>query len=213
MDMNEHDLREKMVFFARSLFQRGLTGGASGNMSVRLENGYLITPTNSCFGNLVPDEIAFIDNDENHVSGKKPSKEFFMHRAFYKKRPNDTAAIHLHSTYATALSCIEGVDPADALPAITPYSIMRFGKLVMVPYFRPGDKRLAEEIEKVASDHNAVLLANHGPVVSDTSLEKAIYAMEELEETAKVNLLLKNEKVRYLTEAQVQELIDVFVKK
>jgi len=209
----ERELREKIAFYGRSMFDRGLTMGSSGNISIRMENGWLMTPTNSCLGHLDPDRISFLDKEGNHVSGDKPSKEFFLHDAFLSKRPNDHAVVHLHSSYATALGCLRDVDPMNMIPPLTPYSIMRFGKVAMTPYHRPGDKKLGDEIEKVASEYNAVILANHGPIVVGSTLEKTVYAIEELEETAKLHLLTLGQAVRPLNQEQIQELYDVYVNK
>ena len=209
----EQEIREKIALLGASMFDRGLTMGSSGNISVRMENGWLMTPTDSCLGRLDPDKISFLDTNGNYVSGDKPSKEFFLHESFLSKRPNDHAVVHLHSSYATALGCLRDVDPMNMIPPLTPYSIMRFGKVAMTPYHRPGDKKLGDEIEKVAADYNAVILANHGPIVAGPTLEKTVYAIEELEETAKLHLLTMGQAVRQLNEEQIQELYDVYVNK
>lgn len=199
-------LRQQIAASGRSLFSRGLTSGSSGNISVRLDNGWLMTPTNCCLGTLVPEEISKLDDDGNLLSGKSPSKELFLHRAFLLNRPDDKAVIHIHSSHAVAVSCLEGLDPADVLPAITPYATMRFGRVALIPYAKPGDYLLAENIGRLAPRYSAVLLANHGPIVSGASLEKALFAMEELEETAKLFLILRGMNYRKLTPSQVREL-------
>ncbi|KEA62264.1 Ribulose-5-phosphate 4-epimerase [Marinobacterium lacunae] len=206
MSAKEHDLREQIAYFGRSLFERGLTAGSSGNISVRLDDGWLITPTNCCLGNLDPTHISRLDQQGNLLSGNAPSKELFLHQAFLRKRPQDKAIVHLHSTYATAVSCLPDLNPMDMLPPLTPYSIMRFGKVALTPYHRPGDKRLGDEIAKVACDYRAVLLANHGSIVAAKDLEAAVYAAEELEETAKLFILLHGLRPRLLTAEQVDEL-------
>ncbi|SEG89058.1 3-oxo-tetronate 4-phosphate decarboxylase [Marinobacterium lutimaris] len=206
MSGNENTLREQITFFGRSLFERGLTAGSSGNIGLRLEDGWLMTPTNCCLGNIDPADISRLDLHGNLLSGKAPSKEFFLHKAFLDHRPDDRAVVHLHSTYATAISCLPGIDPMNVLPPLTPYSIMRFGKVALTPYHRPGDKRLGDEIAKVASDYRAVLLANHGPIVAGKSLKAAVYAAEELEATAKLFMLLLDRNPRLLTPEQVDEL-------
>jgi len=208
--MNEKELRERMAMHGRSLFERGLSGGSSGNISARLEDGFLMTPTNSCLGRLDPERISRVDPEGEHVAGDRPSKEVFLHLAMYRERPEARAVVHLHCTHLVALSCLADVDPENALPPITPYYIMRVGSLPLVPYFRPGDKTLAEGVRKKAGRHPVVLLANHGPVVSGKSLEAAVYAAEELEETAKLYLMLRGMEVRILTEEQVAELREVF---
>jgi ribulose-5-phosphate 4-epimerase/fuculose-1-phosphate aldolase len=204
----ELKLRERIVAIGHSLYTRGLSPGSSGNISARLEDGWLLTPTNSCLGELDPALLSKLDWNGNLVSGAKPSKEYFLHLAMYQKRQQSGAIVHLHSSHAAAISCLEGLDPASCLPPITPYFVMRVGQLPLIPYFRPGDKALALEIAKHADKHAAVLLANHGPVVSGQDLDSAMYAMEELEETAKLILLLLGQKIRTLNKVQIQELCE-----
>jgi len=204
--MTEAKTREDMVRFAQSLFARGLTYGSSGNISVRTEDGWLMTPTGSSLGALDPARLSKLDRQGNLLSGDAPTKESFLHQAMYEKRPKSQAIVHLHSTYSVAASCLDGVDPEDVLPPITAYYVMRVGKLPLIPYFPPGDKALAEAIGARAADHHAVLLANHGPVLAGDSLADAVYAIEELEETARLFLLLRDKPTRFLTESQVTEL-------
>jgi ribulose-5-phosphate 4-epimerase/fuculose-1-phosphate aldolase len=206
----ELKLRDRIVAIGHSLYTRGLSPGSSGNISARLEDGWLLTPTNSCLGELDPALLSKLDWNGNLVSGAKPSKEYFLHLAMYQKRQQSGAIVHLHSSHAAAISCLEGLDPASCLPPITPYFVMRVGQLPLIPYFRPGDKALALEIAKHADKHAAVLLANHGPVVSGQDLDSAMYAMEELEETAKLILLLLGQKIRTLNKVQIQELCETF---
>ena len=208
--MNEAQLREQIALFGESLFARGYGCGSSGNISVRLDDGFLVTPTNSCLGRLDPARIAKVDGQGRHVDGDKPSKEAFLHLAMYEERPDDRAVVHLHATHSVAVSCLDGLDPADVLPPITAYYVMRVGRLPLVPYFRPGDKALAEAVRTYAKSHHAVLLANHGPVVAAKALDAAVYSAEELEETAKLYLMLKSERLRCLTRAQVAELREAF---
>lgn len=206
----ELKLRERIVAIGHSLYTRGLSPGSSGNISARLEDGWLLTPTNSCLGELDPALLSKLDWNGNLVSGAKPSKEYFLHLAMYQERPQSGAIVHLHSSHAAAISCLDGLDPASCLPPITPYFVMRVGQLPLIPYFRPGDKSLALEIAKHADKHAAVLLANHGPVVSGQDLDSAMYAMEELEETAKLILLLQGQKIRMLNQVQIRELCETF---
>lgn len=208
--MSESALRERIALHGRSLFERGYGCGSSGNISLRLDDGLLVTPTNSCMGRLDPARIAKLGPDGTHLSGDKPSKEAFLHLAMYQERPDAKAIVHLHSTYSVAVSCLADVDPADVLPPITAYYVMRVGKLPLVPYYRPGDLSLAEAVRSFAKTHHAVLLANHGPVVAGKRLDEAVYAAEELEETAKLHLLLKGCDVRLLTAEQVAELREAF---
>ena len=204
--MNETRLREQMTEFGRSLFERGLTSGSSGNISARLDDGWLLTPTNSCLGRLDPARIAKLDWEGCLLSGDPPSKEVFLHTAVYQERSSATAIVHLHSTHSVAVSCLADVDPNNVLPPLTAYYVMRVGKLPLVPYYRPGDKALGNAIRALASKHSAVLLANHGPVVAGKTLEAAVYATEELEETAKLYLLLQGRSTRCLTAAQMADL-------
>jgi ribulose-5-phosphate 4-epimerase/fuculose-1-phosphate aldolase len=206
----EARLREEIVAFGRSLFNRGLTAGSSGNISVRMEDGWLLTPTNACLGSLDPAQISRLDWDGALVSGGQPSKEAFLHRAMYEVRSGAGAIVHLHSTYAAAVSCMCGLDHANCIPPLTAYYVMKIGRLPLIPYYRPGDLALAEAIRETAHAHAAVLLANHGPVVSAASLEAAVYAAEELEETAKLFLLLRDAPIRPLSDAQIEDLRAVF---
>jgi 3-dehydro-4-phosphotetronate decarboxylase len=206
----ERKLRERIVDIGCSLYKRGLSPGSSGNISARLEDGWLLTPTNSCLGELDPAGLSKLDWNGNLVSGAKPSKEYFLHLAMYRKRPQSGAIVHLHSSHAAAISCLEGLNPASSIPPITPYFVMRVGKLPLIPYFRPGDQALALEIAKHSEKHPAVLLANHGPVVSGNDLDSAMYAIEELEETSKLMLLLHGQKLRILNPSQIQELCETF---
>lgn len=200
-------LREKLCACGHSLFARGLTFGTSGNLSVRLpDGGWLMTPTNVSLGDLDPARLSHLDENGRVVSGDAPTKEAFLHLSMYRKRPQCEAVVHLHSTHAVAVSCLCGLDISDCLPPLTAYYVMRIGRLPLIRYFPPGDQALAQEVEAVATTHHAVLLANHGPVVSGTSLDAAMSATEELEETAKLFLLLRGEKISPLTTAQVEEL-------
>lgn len=204
--MNESEARTELVRLSKSLFDRGFAVGSAGNISVRLADGMLITPTNSCLGFLEADEISKLDGEGHHISGAKPSKEVFLHQAFYETRPSAMAVVHLHSTYATALSCIADIDPNDTIPAVTPYVVMRVGRVPLIEYVTPGDARLGVLIRELRGEFAAVLLANHGPVVSGIDLRSAVYAAEELEETAKLAILLRREKLRTLSAADIAEL-------
>lgn len=208
--MNESDLREEISRFGKSMFDRGLTGGSSGNISVRIEDGWLMTPTGSSLGNLDPARISKLDASGRLIDGDPPTKEHFLHRAMYEERAGAGAIVHLHSTHSVAVSCLPDVDPANVLPPLTAYYVMKIGKLPLIPYFRPGDEALGDAIRGLAGKHSAVLLANHGPVVAGKSLEAAVYATEELEETAKLHLLLHAQNPRVLTETQIEELERIF---
>lgn len=204
--MKESQLREQICCFGKSLYDRGLTSGSSGNISVRLDDGWLMTPTNSCLGLLDPAKLSRLDANGKLLSGDAATKESFLHVAMYEQRSDANAVVHLHSTHSVAVSCLDDVDAVNVIPPITAYYVMRVGTLPLVPYFRPGDKALASAVRALAGKHHAVLLANHGPVVAGSSLSAAVYAMEELEETAKLYLLLKGCKTRFLTARQIAEL-------
>jgi ribulose-5-phosphate 4-epimerase/fuculose-1-phosphate aldolase len=210
--LNDADTRALLVRLAGSLFDRGFSVGSAGNISVRLEEGgYLITPTNSSLGSLDAERISRLDADFKHTGGDKPSKEVFMHRAFYTARPDAGAVVHLHSTQATAVSCLPDVDRGNPIPPLTPYFVMRVGRrMPIVKYFRPGDPAMEPAIHAAARDARAVLLANHGPVVSGKTLTDAVYAAEELEEAAKLYLLLRGASPRLLTPGQVDDLLETF---
>ncbi|HWD16563.1 MAG TPA: 3-oxo-tetronate 4-phosphate decarboxylase [Casimicrobiaceae bacterium] len=207
---DENALREQIVAFGKSLFDRGLTAGSSGNLSVRLDDGWLVTPTNASLGSLDPARLSKLDWHGNVLSGDAPSKESVLHRAMYEERLTAGAIVHLHATYSAAVSCMSGLDASDCLPPLTAYFVMKIGTLPLVPYFRPGDPAIAGAIRGLAARHTALLLSNHGPVVSGRSLEAAVYAIEELEETAKLFLLLRGSPVRPLDEVQIAEIRKAF---
>lgn len=204
--MSEDLLRADLVRLSKSLFDRGYAVGSAGNISVRLDDGFLITPTNSCLGFLDAERISKLDRNGNHVSGDKPSKEVFLHQAFYDTRPSAGAVVHLHSTYATALSCLADVDQGDTIPPVTPYVVMRVGKVPLIDYATPGDARMGDLVRALEGRFSAVLLANHGPVVSGPDLRSAVFAAEELEETAKLALLLRGMPIRTLSSKDIAEL-------
>jgi ribulose-5-phosphate 4-epimerase/fuculose-1-phosphate aldolase len=204
--MTDTAIRDQIVRFGKSIFDRGLTAGSSGNISVRVDDGWLMTPTGSSLGSLDPARISKLDDRGKHVGGDAPTKESFLHVAMYEQRPKAGAVVHLHSVHSVAVSCMAEVDPADVLPPLTAYYVMRVGTLPLVPYFAPGDLDLAKAVREMASKHHAVMLANHGPVVAGTSLEDAVYATEELEETAKLYLLLGDRRTRPLTAEQIADL-------
>jgi ribulose-5-phosphate 4-epimerase/fuculose-1-phosphate aldolase len=205
--MTEAETRERLCLFARSLFERGLTPGSSGNISVRLEDGgVLMTPTDSSLGFLDPARLSRFDQTGRLLSGDKPTKEQALHQAFYETRTGAGAVVHLHSTHAVAVSMLPDIDPDSVLPPLTAYYVMRVGETKLLPYFRPGDPAMADAIRGLAGRHAAVLLANHGPVVAGASLAAAVYAMEELEETARLHLLLRGLAPRTLTRSQLDDL-------
>jgi 3-dehydro-4-phosphotetronate decarboxylase len=204
--MSEAKLRDDICRLGASIYERGLAHGSTGNVSAKCDDGWLLTPTGSNLGRLDPARLSRLDWKGNLVSGDAPSKEAFLHLAMYEERPKNAAVVHLHSTHSVAVSVLEEVNPADVLPPLTAYYVMRIGSLPLVPYFAPGDMALAQAVRGFAGKHHAVLLANHGPVVAGSSLSAAADAVEELEATAKLFLLLRHEKVRCLTPEQVADL-------
>ncbi|MFB9662788.1 3-oxo-tetronate 4-phosphate decarboxylase [Glycomyces mayteni] len=207
-------MREALVATGRSLFERGLTHGRTGNLSVREGDSIWVTPTGASLGTLDPDGLARLDtsgryHDGRHSSGGPispavPTKELFLHAALYRARPDARAVVHLHSPYATAVSCMDGLDPADALPPLTAYYAMRVGRLPLLPYHAPGDTALGPVAEAAAADHHALLLANHGPVAAGRDLASAADAIEEIEATARIFLLLQGVPNRPLTPEQIE---------
>lgn len=209
--MSEKQLREDMVRYARSMFERGYSSGGAGNISLKLPDGNILaTPANSSFGDLDADELSKVTMQGELLSGQKASKEVLMHLAMYRQRPHCGGIVHLHSPWLTALSCLPGIDPENALPPITPYYVMRVGKLPVVPYIRPGSPIIAEHVEKLAAEHNAILLANHGPIISGKDIREAVFNAEELEETAKLYFMLKPFGMNTLTQENVEELNATF---
>ncbi|MFG1304637.1 aldolase [Xanthobacter autotrophicus] len=209
--MSETKLRESICMFGRSLFERGLTPGSSGNISLRLDDGgWLVTPTNASLGFLDPARISRLDATGRIVSGDAPTKEIPLHQALYDTRSSARAIVHLHSTHSVALTMLPEINPKAVLPPMTPYYLMRCGQTALVPYYRPGDPAVSDAIRGLAGRYSSVLLANHGPVVAGDTLEAAVFATEELEETARLYLLLRGLNPRYLSPEQVADLVKVF---
>jgi 3-dehydro-4-phosphotetronate decarboxylase len=199
-------MRDEIVATGRNLYARGLSPGTSGNLSVRTDDGFLVTPTNASLGALQPDRLSMLDADGTHVGGDAPTKEAWLHLAVYAERPEAHAIVHLHSTYSVAVACLDDVNEDDVLPPLTPYYVMRVGRLPLVPYGRPGDDSLAGAVRERARTSAALLLANHGPIVAAPTLAQAAAAAEEIEETAKLVLLTHGLKTRLLTPEQLDEL-------
>ncbi|MGR3505718.1 MAG: 3-oxo-tetronate 4-phosphate decarboxylase [Paracoccaceae bacterium] len=209
--MSDAKLREDICFWAASMFNRGLTGGASGNISVRTEDGgLLVTPTGVSMGRLDPSRLSRFDANGQHIGGDAPTKEMPLHAAFYETRKSAGAVVHLHSTHSVALSMLPDTDPDNVLPPLTPYAVMRVGKVALLPFFLPGDAAMGEALRGLGGKRSAVLLANHGPVVASKDLEAAVFAMEELEETAKLALLLRGHSPRALDSDQINALVRRF---
>ncbi|WP_186391323.1 MULTISPECIES: aldolase [unclassified Pannonibacter] len=208
---SEARLREQICAMARSIFERGLTGGSSGNISVRTEDGgLLVTPTGSSMGSLDPARLSRFDASGRLIGGDEPTKEMPLHSAFYETRSTAGAVVHLHSCHSVALSLLPDTDPDNMLPPLTAYGVMKLGKVVMLPYFMPGDPAMGDAIRGLAGKRSAVMLAHHGPVVAGKDLESAVYAIEELEETAKLALLTRGLNPKRLTDAQIRGLVTKF---
>lgn len=207
---NETKLREQIAMFGRSLYERGLAPGSSGNISARCDGGLLITPTNCCLGRLLPEQIARLDQAGRLLDGEQPSKELPLHRMMYSERAASGAVVHLHSTYAVARACRSDLKSDSAIPLLTPYFVMRVGAVALVPYFRPGDARVVEAAAPLARGHKALLLAQHGPIVAGADLDRAVYAIEELEETAKLSFILEGRPHAALAEPVIRDICEHF---
>lgn len=204
-------LREQMCLLAKSMFDRGLTGGSTGNISARTEDGgLLVSPTGSSFGRLDPGRLSRFDATGRLIDGDKPTKEMPLHSAFYETRGKTGAVVHLHSCHSVALSLLPETDPDNFLPPLTPYGIMRLGKVQLLPYFMPGDPAMGDAVRGLAGRRSAVMLANHGPVVAGTDVEAACNAIEELEDTARLAILTRGLSPRMLTQAQIGALVEKF---
>ena len=208
--MVETALREAICTLARSLYDRGLTHGSTGNISARTEDGgLLVSPTGTSFGRLDPARLARFDADGRHVDGDPPTKEMPLHAAFYETRGTAGAVVHLHSAHSVALSLLE--EPGDDfLPPLTPYAVMQLGRVPLLPFFLPGDAAMGESVRGLAGRRSAVMLANHGPVVAGRDVEAACNAVEELEATARLALLTRGLGARGLKQAEVRQVVDRF---
>lgn len=203
---NVTKLREQMCLLGASLYDRGYTHGSTGNISVQIDEGWIVTPTNACLGRLDPAELSIVDHNGHRLSGPEPTKEVPLHLAMYRSRKKTGAVVHLHSCHSVAVSMLDGIDPSCVLPPLTPYLVMKVGKVPLLPYYRPGDMAIADAIEKLDGKHAACLLANHGPVIAGVNIETAVFAAEELEENARLYLLLAQQGYRPLNSPQLQEL-------
>jgi len=209
--MTDTVLREQICLLAKSLFDRGLTRGSSGNISARSKDGgLLVTPTGSCFGRLDPGELSLFNEGGKFVGGKEPTKEMPLHTAFYETRSTTGAVVHLHSCYSVALSIMENANEDNFLPPLTPYSIMKLGKVKLLPFFLPGDPNMADAVRGLAGKRSAVMLAHHGPVVAGKDVEAACVAIEELEETAKLAILTQPYSIKHMTSKQVDKTVHRF---
>ena len=208
----QQPLRQEVCRVGRSLFERGLVHSTAGNISLRLERGYLITPTDACLGFLEPERLAWVDEDGQQLVGERASKTLALHRSIYAAT-QARCVLHTHSTHLVALT-LQGVWSEQAiLPPITPYQVMKVGPVPWLPYHRPGDPRVAQrigELLRVASTPpRAVMLDRLGPVAWGDSAAHAMAILEELEETARLWLLC-NTRPQPLTTEQLQELQQTF---
>lgn len=193
------------------MFDRGLTGGSTGNISARTDDGgLLVSPTGTSFGRLDPARLARFDANGRFIDGDKPTKEMPLHSAFYDTRTTTGAVVHLHSCHSVAWSMMPEVDPDNFLPPMTPYSIMKLGKVKLLPFFMPGDPAMGAAVRGLAGKRSAVMLANHGPVVAGTDVEAACNAIEELEDTAKLAMLMRGYDANMLTAEQVNQVVTQF---
>jgi len=208
---SETKLREQICLLAKSIFDRGLTGGSTGNISARTaDGGLLVSPTGTSFGRLDPARLSRFDAAGTLIEGDQPTKEMPLHAAFYDTRSNAGAVVHLHSCHSVALSMLPDIDPDNFLPPMTPHAIMKLGKVKLLPFFLPGDPAMGEAVRGLAGKRSAVMLANHGPVVAGKDVEAACNAIEELEDTARLALLTRGMNPRLLTDAQVRDVVTGF---
>ena len=207
----EARLREQICVLAKSMFDRGLTHGSTGNISARTtDGGLLVSPTGTSFGRLDPARLSRFDAEGRHIGGDAPTKEMPLHTAFYDTRTQTSAVVHLHSCHAVAWSMFPDLDEEDFLPPLTPYAVMQLGRVKLLPFFRPGDPATGEAVRGLAGKRSAVMLANHGPVVAGKDLEAACNAIEELEATARLAMLTRGLHPRLLTQAQIRDVVTTF---
>lgn len=209
--MGETALREQICLLAKSMFERGLTGGSTGNISARTDDGgLLVSPTGTSFGRLDPARLSRFNAAGALISGDQPTKEMPLHSAFYDTRSSAGAVVHLHSCHAVALSMMPDADPDNFLPPLTPYGIMKLGRVKLLPFYLPGDPAMGDAVRGLAGKRSAVMLANHGPVVAGKDIEAACNAIEELEDTARLAMMLRGLNARALTEDHVRALVTKF---
>lgn len=208
---SETHLREQICLLAKSIFDRGLTGGSTGNISARTtDGGLLVSPTGTSFGRLDPGRLSRFDPNGNRLEGDPPTKEMPLHSAFYDTRSTAGAVVHLHSCHSVALSMMPDVDEDDFLPHLTPYAIMKLGRVKLLPFFLPGDAAMGDAVRGLAGKRAAIMLANHGPVVAGKDVEAACNAIEELEDTARLAMITRGMSPRGLSENDVRRLVTKF---
>ncbi|WP_394196667.1 3-oxo-tetronate 4-phosphate decarboxylase [Litoreibacter albidus] len=209
--MTETQLREQICVLAKSMFDRGLTGGSTGNISARTsDGGLLVSPTGTSFGRLDPARLSRFDAAGQLISGDQPTKEMPLHSAFYDTRSTAGAVVHLHACHSVAWSMMPGVNADNFLPPLTPYAIMKLGKVKLLPFFMPGDPAMGDAVRGLAGKRSAVMLANHGPVVAGKDIEAACNAIEELEDTARLAMMMRGYDANALSPEQVQNLVTKF---
>lgn len=209
--MSDAALREHICLLAKSMFDRGLTGGSTGNISAKTaDGGLLVSPTGTSFGRLDPGRLSRFDQSGQFLDGDPPTKEMPLHTAFYDTRSAAGAVVHLHSCHSVALSMMPDADPDNFLPPLTPYGIMKLGKVQLLPFFLPGDAAMGQAVRGLAGKRSAVMLANHGPVVAAKDVEAACNAIEELEDTARLAMMTRGLQPKGLTPLQVKEVVTRF---
>lgn len=209
--MSEAKLREAICRLAQSLYDRGLTHGSTGNISSRTEDGgLLVSPTGTSFGRLDPARLSRFDADGRLIDGDAPTKEMPLHSAFYETRSTAGAVVHLHSCHSVALSLLPDNDADNFIPPLTPYAIMQLGKVKLLPFFVPGDPAMGDAVRGLAGKRAAVMLANHGPVVAGKTVEAACNAIEELEATARLALMMRGLPAQALSSDQISQVITKF---
>jgi ribulose-5-phosphate 4-epimerase/fuculose-1-phosphate aldolase len=216
--MNETQAREEICRVGKSLFDRGYVHATAGNVSVRLNDGFLITPTDACLGFLDPAQLAKVDMQGQQVSGARASKTLALHQRIYESArrfdPGTRCVIHTHSTHCVALTLHN--EQIELLPPLTPYFVMKVGHVPVIPYHRPGDPAAAEVVAQTIGRFGeqgkpirAVMLSRLGPNVWQDSPMAAMATLEELEETARL-AVFKPQGIEPLTEAQIEELRQSF---
>ncbi len=202
--MKEKHLRAELVAVGRSLYERGYAAGGAGNISVRIDDERILaTPSGSCLGRLDEETLSVVDFSGTLISGAPASKEVKFHLALYRGDSSCGSVVHLHSTWTTLLSCRADLDPDQVIRPFTPYFVMKIGQVQVIPYYPPGAQDIARDLAAWAGQRNAFLLRNHGPVVIGPSLLEAVDLMEEFEETARLDYLLRGSEVRYLSSEEI----------
>ncbi|WP_343068422.1 class II aldolase/adducin family protein [Brachybacterium halotolerans] len=201
---------DAVISAGRSFVSLGMSPGSSGNVSIREGDRVLVSATGTDLGRLSPDSFAVLDLDGRQVAGPRASKEAPLHTAFYRRRGDAGAVIHLHSAYATAVSVLAPWSDRTAVPPLTPYAVMRVGRVPMVPYRMPGSPELGELLEGLSGDFRAALLAHHGMVVAGRDAAHAQEVAVELEEACRLTVLTRGLDPVTLTDDHVAELVAAY---